>query len=155
MPNTTILEGQAKKAPGKILKVEEDISETPETVPNPLEELRNQAHAAYSAYLGAQRQVAIAYKQREKEEVKVYKQVEQQAFAAYNEAIQKALRIRTQSEGDAYKAYQEARDKAAKEYDASAAEALRLCQSTIEQQWQTSRALLEQIWEIFQGNGTK
>ncbi len=156
MSDITTIDRPAKKAAGKAPKLEADINnEAPQKVLDPLEDLRNQAQAAYSAYLGAQRQVATAYKQREQEEVKAYKQLEKQTQEEYDAAINTALKIRMENEQAAFKAFTEAINQAAKEYEVSVSEALSNCRTKMEQQWQASREVSDQIWDLYQGNGIK
>ena len=151
----TVVKGAGvKKTNGKVQKqVTQTPAEGPPRGPNPLEELRKQAELAYSSYLGAQRKVAGAYRQREEEEVKAYKLAEQQANDTYDEAIRKALAVRIESERSAREACDRALEKAGQVYQDSVAEALRACRDTIEQRWQTTWELADQIWHIFQGDG--
>ncbi len=154
MASTVVEEAQVKKvAKGQRPVPEAGAETTPR--PNPLEELRKQAESAYDTYLGAQRKVARAYREREKAEVITYKQVEEQANKDCDEAIRKAMDARNETEQAALQDYHRALDKAAKIYEQSVADSLRVCRDTIEQQWQVANELSEQIWNIFQGDGAK
>ncbi len=153
MVSTAVEEPQVKKG-AKAQKPGQDAPE-PQPRSNPLEELRKQAEMAYDTYLGAQRKVARAYREREQAEVVTYKQLEEKANKDCDEAIREALAVRTEAEQSARQEYQKTLEKAAKVYEQSVADALRVCRDTIQQQWQVTNELSEQIWNIFQGDGGK
>jgi len=156
MSSSTTVERPVKKILVKKVDPEKDLAtELPEMSANPIEELRNQAQLADNAYLEAQKQVAKAYKQREREELNTYKEGEHQAQQNYDMAVQKALEVRAEKERKALDGYIEAKDQAAKEYEYSVTEALRTCRSAIDRQWETSREVSDQIWDIYQGKSAK
>lgn len=153
--STVVNETESKKTAEKFQKQNQPVvTEVPKEM-NPLEELRKQTELAYDSYITARGKVAKAYRQREQEEIRSYKQVEQQANKACDEAIQKALKIRNESEHNALQNYQDMVEKAEKIYSESVTEALRACRNTIEKQWQDTREMTGQIWDIFQGNNTQ
>ena len=140
---------QVKKSAGKVQRPMGDMND------NPLEDLLSQAQMAYSSYIGAKQKVAFAYKQREEEEVRNFKEVEAKSHFAYDEALARAVKNRAAAEEGARRAYDDAMAKAAQAYQQETADALKLCRDTISQQWQTGRELIEQVWRIYQGNGVK
>lgn len=155
MASTIVEEPQTKRAGKGQKQGNEGVEDVSMSLPNPLEELRKQAEAAYTSYLGAQRKVAKAYRQREQQEVSNYKLTEQQANKDCDDAIQQALAARTRTEKAARDAYEKAMEEASKDYDQKVTEALKSCRQAIENQWQIANELSEQIWTIFQGDGTK
>lgn len=153
MATTTVEETQVKKAAAKGQR--EGSEATPEmsaSSSNPLEELRKQADLAYSSYLGAQRKVAKAYREREQAEVASYKEVEERANRECDETIKRALATRTERDRSAKELYEKALEASAHEYEAIVDEALKVCRQTVQQQWQVANELSDQIWNIFQGN---
>ena len=154
--STAVEEIELRKAGGKVQKPSaQNTNESSTKGMNPIEELRRQAEMAYTTYQGAQRKVASAYRQREQEEVKVYKLAEQEANRVCDEEIGKALEARTLAERNARESYEKTLEKAKSAYEESVIVALRTCRETIEQRWQVAREFSDQIWSIFQGSGIK
>lgn len=150
MSGKATMEAESKRAPGKPDDVaEEDLDVR---MVNPLEEMRKQAEMAYTSYLGAQRKVANAYRDRERAEVLLYKETERDANKACDEAIETAASVRLAAERKAREEYEKALDGAQSTYQQSVAEALKSCRESIDRQWQVTNELSEQTWKIFQGN---
>ena len=78
------IEHQQNKTVVKKFEVQgvELAPEVSKTAADPLDEVLSQAEMAYTAYLEAQRKVALAYKHRERQEEKTYKEIERQANKA-------------------------------------------------------------------------
>jgi cell division septum initiation protein DivIVA len=71
-------------------QVVEIPSEAPEEVSDPLAALMSQAQAAYTSYLQAQRKVAEAYQERQRESETSYKEIEENAARICTAALEKA-----------------------------------------------------------------
>jgi len=59
---------------------------------NPFDEVQTRARMAYLAYIEAQRDVANAYKLRDRQDQESFKEVEREAYQTYEKTIEKALK---------------------------------------------------------------
>ncbi len=126
-------------------------SEAPEEVSDPLAALMNQAQAAYTSYLQAQRKVAEAYQERQHQSETSYKEIEENAAKICTAALGKAERALEKAEQEADEACLKVRMEAKRVYQDSVNEALRLRDETIQQAWEETKRNSERIWKVFQG----
>ena len=95
----------------------------PEQVIDPLTELLGRAQSAYAAYMEAEKEVARAYKARERQVERSYKEAEQQANSACEAATEQALRVREKAEQQAEETCKKAKEKAMDVYQENVGQA--------------------------------
>lgn len=155
MASTMTKGQQARKVVNKDVKQAAEFTpQVSEEVKDPLNELMNQAQAAYGSYLQAQRKVATAYQHAQYEGEKAYKETEAQAANLCAETMEKALQAREKAEREAEEQYKETRGRAGQAYQDSATEALRVRKETVEKAWEATKGNSDKIWTIFQ-SGTE
>ena len=143
---------QAKKVVSKDM---EQMVELPSEVltekRDPLDELMNQAQAAYESYLQAQRKVAVAYQERQRRVEESFKEIEEHAAKMCAVAMEKAARALEKTEQEAEETYKKAKVGATQVCQDNLNEALRIRRETVEQAWGEARRNSERIWKVFQG----
>ncbi len=152
MTTTMIKNQQAKKVVSKDM---EQMVELPSEVltekRDPLDELMNQAQAAYESYLQAQRKVAVAYQERQRRVEESFKEIEEHAAKMCAVAMEKAARALEKTEQEAEETYKKAKVGATQVCQDNLNEALRIRRETVEQAWGEARRNSERIWKVFQG----
>lgn len=104
----------------------------------PLDEIRQRAVSAYTAYVEAERQVEKAYKEQELQAEQNYNESKQKARKICEESIAQTLRIRDEAE-----------QRATKACEGSIAQALKIREEAEQKAWEVRNEVVERTWVIF------
>jgi len=115
----------------------------------PFDEFLGRAQKAYSAYLDAQKEIWVAYRETEQQTEETYIKAEAGAYAVLNSTLETAAQTQKLAEKQAEDAYQAAKEQARMAYEQVSQQAMNEFNSTVKQAWEKRKAALAQAWSIF------
>ena len=129
---------------------EEKARQQPEEkVSKPYDEFLGRAQKAYSAYLDAQKDIWVAYRETEQQTEGDFIKAETAAYAALDASLNMSVQTQKATEKQAEEAYLRAKEQSKVAYEQSAQQAMELFNSAIKQAWEMRKSALEQAWSIF------
>jgi hypothetical protein len=135
-------------------EVEEQLKESPvemETSPTtkPLHDVLGQAEKAYAAYMDAEKQVSMIYRENESQLAAAYRKAEEQATLHCEENIRQAIKVRDEAEQKARATYLQLKEQAEKTCEETIARVLVSRNETISKAWEIHQESMEQAWTIY------
>lgn len=119
--------------------LDNNISAEHGKVAKPYAESNYQINAAFDAYLEAQKNLTVTFKESEQQSMQAYKKFELQ-YRSYEETMEKALKNRERDEQEAFIEYRTTVENAGKKYRESIAKSLISFNELVKQAWQKPKA---------------
>jgi len=115
----------------------------------PYDEFLGRAQKAYSAYLDAQKDIWVAYRETEQKTDEDLTKIEANAFALLSKALSLAAQNQKTAEKQAEEIYLRAKEQSKAAYDQSVQQAMNDFNTAVKQAFEQRKTTLSEAWAIF------